>query len=398
MSEVTRPAGSFEKLLIACAAGTVFAYAVSLAVMFAAHQWLLDAQGRPLITDFLAVWSAGGLAHSGMALAAYDPYLQHAAEAAAAGHDFKGALGWPYPPFFLLVAAGLSCLGYAWAFVAWAGGTMAFYAATAGAIANRRTAILFALAAPWTLVALFVGQNGFFTAALVGLVLLNLERRQIMSGILLGLLTYKPQFGLLFPLALAISGHWRAFVMASLTALFLIALSNAVYGPATFAAFLHLLPQTAQTLLDEGAVGWSKLQSVYGLARWLGLSSTAGWTAQAMVTLACATAVIRLWRSGAAYELKAAGLTAAALLATPYLFVYDLPVLAVAIAFLYRDRAFDRIEVAGLGLALLCVAAFALVPAPTGLFAILAVAALVFRRVLAGTPLSRDATASAISA
>jgi heme/copper-type cytochrome/quinol oxidase subunit 1 len=117
-----------------------------------------------------------------------------------------------------------------------------------------------------------------------------------------------------------------------------------------------------------------------------------------MVTLACATAVIRLWRSGAAYELKAAGLAAAALLATPYLFVYDLPVLAVAIAFLYRDRAFDRIEVAGLGLALLCVAAFAFVAAPTGLFAILAVAALVLRRVLAGPPLSRDATASEISA
>jgi hypothetical protein len=37
MSEMARPAGSFEKLLIACAAGVVFAYAVSLAVMFAAH-------------------------------------------------------------------------------------------------------------------------------------------------------------------------------------------------------------------------------------------------------------------------------------------------------------------------------------------------------------------------
>ena len=381
MSELVRPAGSIEKLLIACAAGIVFAYAVSLAYMFAAHQWLVDAQGRPLIADFLAVWSAGGLAHGGMALAAYDPYLQHAAEVAAAGREFDGALGWPYPPFFLLVAAGLSSLGYAWAFVAWAGGTMGFYAATVGAIADRRTAILFALAAPWTLAAFFVGQNGFFTATLIGLILLNLERRPILSGIFLGLLTYKPQFGLLFPLALAMGGHWRAFVMACLIALSLLTLSNAVYGPAAFAAFLHVLPQTAQTLLDQGAVGWSKLQSVYGLVRWLGLSSAAGWTAQIAATLACAVAIAWLWRSGKARALKAAGLAVAALLATPYLFVYDLPVLAVAIAFLYRDRAFDRIEVAVLGLALVCVAAFAFVAVPTGLVAILAVAALVLRRV-----------------
>ena len=380
MFALTRPAGS-QKLLIACAAGAVFAYAASLVIMFAAHQWLLDAQGRPLVTDFLAVWSAGKLALGGAALSAYDAHLQHAGEVAVLGHDFPGALGWPYPPFFLFVAAGLACLGYAWAFVIWIGATIAAYAATVGAIAGRRTAILFALAAPWALATLFVGQNGFLTAALIGLVLLNLKRLPTLSGILLGLLTYKPQFGLLFPLALAMGGHWRAFVMAGLTALFLIALSNAVFGAATFAAFLHVLPQTAQTLLDEGAVGWSKLQSAYGVARWLGLSSAWGWTAQAMVTLACATAVIRLWRSGAAYELKAAGLAIAALLATPYLFVYDLPILAVAIAFLYRNRAFDRIEIAALGLALLSVAAFVFVPAPTGLLATLAVAFIVLRRV-----------------
>jgi hypothetical protein len=258
---------------------------------------------------------------------------------------------------------------------------MAAYAATVGAIATRRTAILLALAAPWALATLFVGQNGFLTAALIGLVLLNLRRLPVLSGILLGLLTYKPQFGLLFPLALAMGGHWRTFVMASLTALFLIALSNAVYGPAAFTAFFQVLPQTAQTLLDEGAVGWSKLQSVYGLARWLGLSSAAGWTAQVAATLACATAVIRLWRSGAAHELKAAGLAVATLLATPYLFVYDLPVLAVAMAFLYRHRAFDRIEIAALGLALLFVAAFVLVPAPMGFLATLTVAAIILRRV-----------------
>ncbi|MDE2630933.1 MAG: DUF2029 domain-containing protein, partial [Alphaproteobacteria bacterium] len=288
MSESAHRPWSFDNLLLACAAGAAVAYAIALAHMFAVHQWLVDAQGRPLVADFLAMWSAGGLARGGAALSAYDAHLQHAAEVGALGHDFHGALGWPYPPFFLFVAAGLAFLGYAQAFVVWTGATVAGYAAAIAAIAKNRAAVLLALAAPWTLADLFVGQNGFLTAALIGLVLLNLERRPILSGVLLGLLTYKPQFGLLFPLALAAGGHWRSFVWACATASFLIAFSDFVFGPPTFAAFLDLLPQTTQTLLDEGAVGWSKLQSVYGLVRWLGLPDTAGWTAQAAVTLACA--------------------------------------------------------------------------------------------------------------
>jgi len=115
------------------------------------------------------------------------------------------------------------------------------------------------------------------------------------------------------------------------------------------------------------------------------------------LTFACAVAVAWLWRSNVAYALKAAGLAVAALLATPYLFVYDLPILAVAIAFLYRDRAFDRIEGAALAFALLCVAAFAFLSAPTGLLASLAVAALVLRRVLAETPRGAPAAGSILA-
>ena len=44
----------------------------------------------------------------------------------------------------------------------------------------------------------------------------------------------------------------------------------------------------------------------------------------------------QLWRSDAAFELKAAALALGSLLATPYVLDYDLVVLAVAIAFLAR--------------------------------------------------------------
>ena len=45
-----------------------------------------------------------------------------------------------------------------------------------------------------------VGQNGFLTAALIGGTLYLIPIRPVLAGICLGLLTYKPQYGLLFPM------------------------------------------------------------------------------------------------------------------------------------------------------------------------------------------------------
>jgi hypothetical protein len=55
-----------------------------------------------------------------------------------------------------------------------------------------------------------------------------------------------------------------------------------------------------------------------------------------------------LWQSDAAFELKAAGLATASLLATPYVLDYDLVVLAVAIAFFVKhglSRGFRDYEI-----------------------------------------------------
>jgi hypothetical protein len=54
------------------------------------------------------------------------------------------------------------------------------------------------------------GQNNTWTAALFGGGLSLLERRPLLAGGLLGLLIYKPQFGLLIPVALLAGRHWRA--------------------------------------------------------------------------------------------------------------------------------------------------------------------------------------------
>ncbi|MGB8366542.1 MAG: glycosyltransferase family 87 protein [Rhizomicrobium sp.] len=378
-----------DKLVLTVAGGIAFGYAVSLAMMFTDHFWILDSHGRPILDDFVVFWSAGQAALKGTALAVYDAHRLHAAEAAAIGHGFGGWLVWSYPPLFLFVAAMLASLPYAWAFILWIATTLALYAGVAAAIAERRIAFVVACAMPWVLRVLMIGQNGLLTSALIGLVLLNLEKRPALAGLILGLLSYKPQFGILFPLALAAGGYWRAFGWAAVGMLLWNGLAGAVFGFGTFGTFLHALSVTTDTHLVHDAIGWSKLQSVFGLAHFLGASGAAAWAAQALVSTSIAIGVVLCWRGPAPFSLKAALLAAATVLVTPYIFVDDLPILAVAIAFLFRHRGFDRVELAVLAVTAPCVYVSIGLSLPCALLASLAIAAIAARRIYSAGALTR---------
>ncbi len=375
------PATVGEKRLAVVALGLAIGYLAALGLLLARGGWIIDTRGRPLLTDFIAVWSAGRLALTGAGASAYNGALQHAAEVAALGHGFHGEYGWPYPPSFLFVAEALARLPYGWGFAAMLGASLSLYGLGVAAVTRRAWGAVVAVAAPWTLACALVGQNGFLTAGLFALVLLTLDRRPIMSGLLLGLLAYKPQFGLLFPLALAVSGRWRAFAAAAITVAVVTGLAAEAFGVDALMGFLQAMPRTTQTLVTDGGVGWGRLQSVYGLMRCLGATSAAGWAAQAVTAALCAVAVAGVWRGRAPFELKAASLVAAAALCTPYIFAYDLPLLSVAAAFLYRHRRFDGADYAALAIAGLAMVPILFVALPFGLIASLAMAAMAARRV-----------------
>jgi hypothetical protein len=368
------------KLIVAIAAGCCVGYVAYLVMIFVRHGWIIDAGGNPIATDFIALWTAGQSALNGQAVSSYDPHLRHAAQVAAIGHNFKGYFDWAYPPPFFFVVAALARLTYIAAFLGWIGLTFAFYGATMAAIAKSRAALVLAFAAPWTLANLLVGQNGLFTAALIGTVLLNLERRPLLSAGALAVLAYKPQFGLLFPLALAAGGYWRAFSWTCVAIVATFVLSGAVFGYDTFAAFLTELPKSTRTLLAEGGAGWNKLQSVYGIMRWLGSADWLAWTAHATVAMGSAGATVWLWRSDADFSLKAAGLCAGALLVTPYVFAYDFATLGIAYALLYRARVFDGLECLLIGAAVLLFLASALLVAPLVPFASVCLVAMIVLR------------------
>jgi hypothetical protein len=379
-----------ENLGAAIAGGIALGYAGILITALVGHFWIVNAAGRPIVNDYVVFWAVGNLALKGAAVAAYNVQTEHAAELAVIGRHFTELLGWSYPPLFLFVTAALAWLPYTTGFILWVTSTLALQASVVAVIARKRAAFLMACAMPWVPIEFLLGQNGFLTAGLVGASLLFLEKRPILSGIMLGLLSYKPQFGILFPIALAAGGYWRAFGWAAATAILANLAAGAVFGFATFDAFFHSLSTAAGTHLLHSDLGWNKLQSIYGLLRYLGVSGSVAWMAQGSLAMALAFGTALCWRSDAiAYPLKAAFLAAAIPLATPYILYYDVPVLAITIAFLVRHRGLDKVERAVIAPATLWLFAPFVINAPSGLLVTTAIALLVLRRLYATLPRTR---------
>ena len=309
---------------------------IALAGWIALSDGLIDRNGKPLGTDFSNVYAAGRLTWQGHPADAYQPVLQHAAEKAIFGGRDVPFYGWHYPPFFLAVAVLVAAVPYAWGLAIWLMASLAAYLAAMRAILPRPETVLVAAAFPAVFVNIGHGQNGFLTAALLGGALHWLDRRPWLAGVLIGALAYKPQFGVLIPLALLAGRRWSTIGAAAATVAALVAVSLATLGGGVWQAFADSMNFTQVVVLEQGGTGWEKIQSIFSAARMWRAGVQSAYAVQIALALALAASLAWLWHSDAAFELKASALASGSLLATPYVLDYDLVVLAVAIAFFAR--------------------------------------------------------------
>src|SRR5258708_17233503 len=212
------PAGSQARAVPAPLLNVCFVLLVINAAFFPAaffaHWWIFDAHGLGIPTDFINVWSAGKLVGDGHPAFAYDWNIQKQLQVAVLGQNYEGNFAWHYPPPFLFVAALLAHFPYPVAYIGWAAVSFVPYLLVMRAIVGRPFGLVLAAAFPVVLTNTLVGQNGFLTASLIGGMLILLPTRPVLAGICLGLLSYKPQYGLLFPFALIAASQWRGVFSA----------------------------------------------------------------------------------------------------------------------------------------------------------------------------------------
>jgi len=319
--------------------GLAIIYAAALIHFYLAGAWIVDGSGRPLYGDFTDGWAAGWHALNADASQLYDSNKFIGIQQALLGARDYFYPNWPYPPTFFLILAPLSTLPYVNAFLTWDVATLLGCLVVVYLIVRRPPAIALLLASPFTAWNFLAGQNGFLTASLLGASLFFLEKQPVVAGAIIGCLTYKPQFGILLPVALVASRQWHAVVSAGVAAAVLAIASIALFGADAWAAFPNGLVEQSKLNLGASAdSNWGYLQTVYGLIRNFHGAAGAAWLVQGLTTLAAGIVVWILWRSPVRYPLKAAILSAAALIATPYAFAYDMAALAIPVAFLVKDQ------------------------------------------------------------
>jgi hypothetical protein len=309
---------------------TGYAKVMTLAFVWPIIQSYQEAMG-PVGSDFMGLWTAAKLTLSGHPSHAYIPAFEHAFQA-----QFGRDHWWAFlcTPPFLAVIAPFGLLPYPLAWPVFVGVTYAIWLVLARRLFPEGfwpIAIY-----PGAMVAAWYGQNGFVTGALFIAAALALEKRPFLAGLLLAGLIVKPQTALLVPVALLAGRQWRAVAGAGVGAAGLLAASALVFGPETLTAFLASRHIDAGALSGVSRAVFLKMPTVYAAAALAG-GATFGAVVQGASTLAMAAIVAwRWWRPGDLLG-KCAVLAIAGVLATPYLWIYDLAVLIVPVCWFARE-------------------------------------------------------------
>jgi glycosyl transferase family 87 len=328
-------------------AGTALAYLTTISWVAPIPR---DSTGLVVGRDFLNFWMYGRAAALPDPQRFYDP-LVYARELSELLWPDYPEQNFSYPPTIMLIVAPFGRLPYMPALLAWTAlGLMIFIAVARQHLSERRTLIALTLA-PAALFCLMSGQVSLIAAAMLVAIFSWLDRRPVATGVLIGLLTLKPQLGLLFPVMLVAGGYWRAFVIAALTALMTALMTAALFGPQVWIDFVTIgLPVQNFVLVDPKLALEPFCPTIYMNLRGLGASFALAMTVQLVVAALAAAAVAWVFRfhRDAAPDIKMALFLACSVCVTPYLLAYDTLALCFA-ALMLLER--DRLDAAGRRLA-----------------------------------------------
>ncbi|SMX57711.1 membrane protein of unknown function [Bradyrhizobium sp. ORS 285] len=322
-------------------------FALTLLAYVCTAQWFQpfprDATTLVVGRDFLNFWMYGRAAFTPDPSRFYDVAVYNDALSAFLGPDYPGQ-NVPNPPNALVVMAPFGLLPYLPALACWlALGLLAFYYGCRRAFPDRRALLIVAIS-PAAMMCLLSGQSSFLTTALLFGALASPAQRPALTGLLIGLLTVKPQLGLLFPVMLVASGQWRVIGYATLTALVLFAGSVGIGGLHAWSDYIAKgLPTMTEVLRDPRGIAVPFHASVFMNFRGL-LGDRLAEAIQTIAALSAAAGVFAVfrYRRDADPAVLRAFFLACTISASPYMGIYDVLPLTCAAVALIATGALDN--------------------------------------------------------
>jgi hypothetical protein len=289
--------------------------------------------------DFANYWLAARLFLEGdhHILFMHDQYFAYFKEVLGPDSELRA---WSYPPSFLLLLWPLGWFEYKTALVLFLAVTFALFLFAAH-VARRELApearpemVWLAIAAYFSLMVIGT-QNGFLLGALLLLGLAWMKHRPMLAGLVFGLLTVKPQLGLLIPLLLVFDRNWKAIGWSTLFAVLLFALSVAFCGIDSWRGFLHeTVAYQGSVMTDWKGIFLKMMPTAFGSIRALGYSHIAASFVQLNVSIAALALIVWLLFKEPDPLRRCFVVTCGTFLVTPYAFNYDMGALSVIAALL----------------------------------------------------------------
>jgi hypothetical protein len=294
--------------------------------------------------DFLNLWMYGVAVFEPDPARYYDLVTYNDTLAQLLGPGYPGQ-NWPNPPTALVVMAPFGVLNYFPALFAWfAVSLLAFYLAGRREVKDLRT-LLIVLVSPAALMCVLSGQSSLLTTAALLAIFASLDKEPIAAGVLIGLLTVKPQLGILFPFVLIASGRWKVFFAAAATATALLAASVAIGGIEGWQDYVtKALPLQREVLQDAAGTAMPFQPSIFMNVRGV-VGNHFGEMIQFAFALA-AVATVSLafrYRKDADPRMLQALFFACAVSASPYMGAYDLLPLTFAAVALIAEEKLDGV-------------------------------------------------------
>lgn len=356
------------QMLSPLVAGAATGVCVIAIIVFAcAHAGFFSALTREL-SDFNAFVIAGQLAWDGAIAEGYHWRFMMAAQKASTGND--SFMPWAYPPPYNLVAAALAAMSQWVAYLLLVGASFGALCIALMRIDPGSAPPALVVLFPSAMVTIVIGQNAFLTGALMASACALALRRSLWAGVILGAMVIKPHLAIGLVLFFIARGRASVLGVALLTASALCAAATFAFGIRIWPAFLAGAGE-AQQFLAAGLFQLERMPTAYASARTMGLSVEASYMAHgAVAALALgAIAAAAVWIRDPRMALGLALL--GSLFISPYLYEYDLAILAVAITLLLPS-IMKHTGAAGFAI--------------TGLSGWLATGASLWTRILAGPP------------
>jgi Glycosyltransferase family 87 len=284
-----------------------------------------DAIGGVVGRDFLNFWMYGRAAWLPDPGRFYDPHIYNEMVTAFLGTHYPGQ-NWSYPPSIMLIAAPFGRLNYFPALLCWTVLGVGIFVWVVRRYADDRRLLIVFLCSPAAVYCLISGQSSFLTAAMLLTIVSCADRKPVLAGVLIGLLSLKPQLGLLFPVMLAASGRWRVFIAAAITTILIIAATAAAFGPQVWIDFVSQgIPAQNLVLVDSDRVRTPMYPTIFMNVRGAGASYAGAMTVQAYFSVLAAGLVFFAYRfrKNADPQLQSALFFASSVCVVPYLLSYD---------------------------------------------------------------------------